>query len=283
MQERAYEKAETLWPYSGFTVRASEKKLGMGNLTLTAQSLLFERKDGFAIGFGLPNLQLIRLRDVHSVELAYSLQGESRSALFRVLCTFPDGAEIEEIPSGDNPNDSYRGSLFRAVTGGVVARFLSDHASGTAEGLAKMTDKKFNLRMRDLETNFRLFPDKRQYEEDVWWDEALRKRSLEVAESEPQIWDDPFRDKLFYTGTNPSMTVDNAFEKLDILREDWVNGRISPLQRALCVAREYELDQLMSEMGYTDEQGGSSEAWRATAEKLLQFEKRVGVDVTSFS
>jgi len=168
------------------------------------------------------------------------------------------------------------------LTGGVVARFLSDHASGTAEGLAKMTDEKFNTRMRDLETNFRLFPDKRQYEEDVWWDEALRKRSLEVAESEPQIWDDPFRDKLFYTGTNPSMTVDNAFEKLDILREDWVNGKISPLQRALCVAREYELDQLMSGMGYTDEQGGSSEAWRATAEKLLQFEKRVGVDVTSF-
>ena len=44
MQERAYEEVETLWPYGGFTVRASERKLGEGKLTLTEQSLLFEAK-----------------------------------------------------------------------------------------------------------------------------------------------------------------------------------------------------------------------------------------------
>ena len=40
MQERAYEEVETLWPYGGFTVRAFERKLGEGKLTLT-DSLCF--------------------------------------------------------------------------------------------------------------------------------------------------------------------------------------------------------------------------------------------------
>ena len=44
MQEGALEEMETLWPYGGFTVRASERKLGEGKLTLTEQSLLFEAK-----------------------------------------------------------------------------------------------------------------------------------------------------------------------------------------------------------------------------------------------
>jgi hypothetical protein len=283
MQERAYEKVETLWPYGGFTVRAFERKLGEGKLTLTEQSLLFEAKNGSSIGFDFPNLRLIRLVDTNNVDFAYSIQGELRSVSFKVFCTFPDGTELEEIPSADDPNDLYRGSLFRAITGGIVARFLSDHTSARVEGLAKMTDEKFEIRMKDLEANLSLFPDKKQYEEDVWWDDELRKRSQEAAESEPQTWDDPNREKLFYTGTNPSMTVDNAFEKLDILCEDWVNGRISPLQRVRCVATEYKIDQRMSEIGYTDEQGGSPEVWKETAEKLVQFEKRAGLDILRFT
>lgn len=270
---------ETLWPYKGFSVRARERKLGDGKLTLTEQSLLFEASEGTTMGFDLPVLRLVRLTDVHTVELAYSIQGELRTASFRVVCTFPDGAEIEELPSSDDPNDPYRGSLFRAITGGVVARFLSEYTSARVEGLSKMTDEKFEARMKDLETNISIFPDRKQYEEDVWWDDELRKRSLEAAKSEPQIWDDPYRDKLFYTGTDPGMTVDNAFEKLDILHEDWVNGRINPVQRARCVAMEYKIDGRMSEMGYVDEQGGSPEAWKTTAEKLIQFEKRIGVDI----
>src|SRR5579863_7325920 len=112
MQERAYEKVETLWPYGGFTVRGVEKKLGEGRLTLTGKSLLFERNDGLAIGFGFPNLQLIRLKEVRTVELVYSLQGEQRSLLFRIFCTFPDGTERDEIPTRDEP---YRASLLRAI------------------------------------------------------------------------------------------------------------------------------------------------------------------------
>ena len=54
MQERAYEKVETLWPYSGFTVRAFENKLGEGRLTLTGKSLLFEPKDGSCNRLRLP-------------------------------------------------------------------------------------------------------------------------------------------------------------------------------------------------------------------------------------
>jgi hypothetical protein len=277
LEERAYQ-VETLWPYGGFTVRASERKLGNGKLTLTEQSLLFEAKNGETLGFDLPTLRLIRLKEVHTVELAYSIQGELRNASLRIVCTFTDGTEREELPPDDDP---YRMSLFRAITGGVVARFLADHASTREEGLTKLTDEKFEARIKDLERNISLFPDKKQYEEDVWWDDELKKRSLEEAESEVKVWDDPYRDKLYYTGTNPSMTVDNAFEKLDILQGDWINGRLSPLQRVKCVAMDYKIEMRQFDIGYEDEQGGP-ETWKAAAERLVQFEERAGMDILHF-
>ncbi len=277
MWGKVNEKVETLWPYGGFTVGASERKLGEGKLTLTEQSLLFEAKTGETIGFDLPTLRLVRLKDTHTVELAYSIQGELRNASLRIVCTFTDGTEREELPPDEDP---YRMSLFRAITGGVLARFLADHASTREEGLTRMTDEKFETRIKDLERNIGLFPDKKQYEDNVWWDDELKKRSLEEAESELKVWDDPYRDKLYFTGTNPRMTVDNAFEKLDILQEDWVNGRISPIQRAKCVAMDYAIEMRMSQMGYTDNRGGSAESWKASAEKLARFEKaHLGVDI----
>jgi len=276
MQERAYEKVETLWPYGGFTVRAVEKRLGEGRLTLTGKSLLFERNDGLAIGFGFPNLRLIRRMDVHTIELAYSHQGEVRSFLFRALCTFPDGTARDDLPSRDEP---YRMSLLRAITGGVVARFLADYSDARTEGLSKMADEKFEARIEDLRANVALFPDRKQFEDNVWWDEDLRKRSLEAAESEPSIWDDPYRDRLFYTGTNPRMTVDNAFEKLDLLQEDWVNGRLDPRQRARCVAEDYLIEKRQNELGYLGVNGEPTSIWNDVAERLVQNEKRFGVDI----
>jgi hypothetical protein len=276
MQERAYEKVETLWPYTGFSVKALENKLGEGRLTLTGKSLLFERNDGLAIGFGFPNLRLIRLKDVHTFELAYSLQDELRTILFRVLCTFPDGTARDDLPSRDEP---YRMSLFRAITGGVVARFLADHSDARTEGLSKMADEKFEARIKDLRANVALFPDKKQFEDNVWWDEDLRSRSLEAAESEPAIWDDPYRDRIFYTGTNPRMTVDNAFEKLDLLQEDWVNGRLDPHQGGRCVAMDYSIEKRQNELGYLGVNGEPTSIWNDVAERLVQNEKRVGVDI----
>jgi hypothetical protein len=281
MQEGAYEEMENLWPYSGFTVKAVERRLGEGKLTLTEQSFLFEAKTGEIVGFDLPGLRLIRLKDVHTVEVVYSIQGELRNASFRVVCRFPDGTERDELPSEE---DSYRMSLFRAITGGVVARFLVDHSNAKAEGLTKMTDEKFDARIKDLERTLSLFPDKKQYEQDVWWDDELKKRSTEASESELQIWEDPYGDRLYTSGANPSATVENAFEKLDLLQEDWVNGRLSPLQRVKCVGMDYRTKTRMSDMGYTDDQGGSPESWKASAEKLARYEKtRLGVDILSAS
>ena len=99
-----------------------------------------------------------------------------------------------------------------------------------------MTDEKFEARMEDLERNIELFPDRKQFEDDLWQDDDLRKRTLEAARLEPQIWEDFKRERLLDMGTTPSITVDNSFAKLDLLLEEWVNGRISPLQRAESVA-----------------------------------------------
>ena len=129
------EKVGTLWPYGGFIVRAFERRLGEGKLTLTEQSLLFEAKTGETIGFDFPTLRLIRLTDVHTIEVAYSIQGELRNAFWRVVCTFLDGTERDELPSEEDP---YRMSLLRAITGGVVARFLADHSNARLEGLTRM-------------------------------------------------------------------------------------------------------------------------------------------------
>jgi len=267
----------TLWPYQGFGVKAFERRAGEGKLTLTKEAFLFEGKDGDVLGFDLQTLRLLRLKDAHNVEVTYSIQGELRKSSFRVVCTFPDGTERDELPSEE---DSYRMSLFRAITGGVVARFLADHSNAKVEGLVKMTDEKFDVRIKNLRENILLFPDEKQYKDEVWWDEDLRKRTLEASESEAQVWDDSNAARLLSLGTNPSATVGNAFEKLDLFQEDWVNGKLSPVQRSKCVAMDYRIKIKMAEMGYTDEQGGSPESWKLSADKLAGFEKsRLGVDV----
>jgi len=277
MQEGTHEGIETLWPYQGFGVRAFERRAGEGKLTLTKEAFLFEGKDGDIIGFDLQTLRLVRLKDVHTVEVTYSIQGELRNGSYRVVCTFPDGTERDELPSEEDP---YRMSLFRAITGGVVARFLADHSKGRVEGMTRITGEKFGARIEDLERNMSLFPDKKQYEDDVWWNEELRRRSAEAAESEPQVWDDPDGGRLLSMGANPSATVHNAIEKLDIMQDDWVNGRLDPIQRAKCVAMDYHIEIKMSEMGYLHNKADPPESWRASAEKLAQFEKtRLGVDI----
>jgi hypothetical protein len=279
MQERAFEEVETFWPYGGFSVRAFERRLGDGRLTLTAQSLLFEAKNGETLGFDLETLRLIRLKEIHTVEVAYSIQGELRNGSFRIVCTFVDGTEREELPSSDDP---YRMSLFRSITGGVVARFLVDHSSAKFEGLTRMSDEMFEARIGDLARNIALFPSKREIDDGVFWDEDLLKRSLEEAELEPPLWEDPERARLFHTGTNPTMTVDNAFEKLDLLQEDWANGRLDGIQRAKSVAMDYKVKMRHAEMGYVDNRGGSPETWKASAERLVGFEKNLQIDILSF-
>ena len=117
----------------------------------------------------------------------------------------------------------------------------------------------------------------------VFWDETLRKRSLEEAEVERHIWEDPERLRLFYTGTNPSMTVDNAIEKFELLQDDWINGRLSPDQRARAVACDYKIKLRHAEKGYTDSHDGTTEAWKASAERLLEFERRLGVEILRYT
>jgi hypothetical protein len=254
--------------------------LGDGKLTLTEQSLLFEGKSGGTLGFDFPTLRLIRLNDVYTLEVAYSIQGELRNATLKVACTFLDGTERDVLPLDDDP---YRMSLLRAITGGVVARFLADHSNAKLEGLTRMSDDKLEARIKDLERNTSLFPSKREIDDGVFWDEGLRKQSLEEAELETSVWDDPDRARLFYTGTNPSMTLDNAIEKIDLLQEDWINGRLDPVQRAKSVAMDYKIKMRHAEMGYIDDQGGSPQSWKAGAEKLAGFEKKLNIDILQYA
>lgn len=270
---------ETLWPYGGFKVRAFERKLGEGMLTLTGQSLLFEAKNAEIIGFDFTALRLIRFVDPSSLDVVYSVQGELRNASFRVVCTFADGAERDGLPSRE---DSDRMSLLRAITGGVVARFLADHTNARVEGLSKVEHAKFEARIKDLHRNIALFPSKKEFEDNVWWDDKLRQRSLEAAESEPATWDDPNRERIYYTGGNPRMNVDNAFEKLDIFQQDWVNGRLDPRERARVSALDYLIEKRQNELGYLGVNGEPTSVWKDVADRLASKESSIGVDVLKF-
>jgi hypothetical protein len=271
---------EVLWPYQGFSVRAFESKEGEGKLTLTKEAFLFETRGGGIIGFDLQTLRLVRLKDVNTVEVRYSIQGELRNGSYRVVCTFPGGTERDDLPAKD---DSYRMSLLRSITGGVVARFLVDHSRAVVEGIEIMDDERFEPRLGDLVRTISLFPSKDELDQGVFLDEELRKKSLEEAELESSVWEDPDRLRLFYTGTNPSMTVENAVEKLDFLQEYWAIGRLSPQQRARVVACDYKIEMRHAEMGYTDDKGGSPDSWKASAERLVRFEKSLGVEVLRYA
>jgi hypothetical protein len=145
-----------------------------------------------------------------------------------------------------------------------------------------MNDEKFEARCKDLQRNIQLFPSKQELDAGVFLDDALKKQSLEEAEMEPSIWEDPERTKLFYTGTSPGMTLDNALEKLDLFQEDWVSGRISPIQRAKVVALDYLVDFRQYDLGYTGVNGEPPQVWKDGAERLVKFESQLGVDVLAY-
>ena len=147
-----------------------------------------------------------------------------------------------------------------------------------------MSDEKFEARYKDLQRNIELFPSKHELDAGVFLDEALRKRSLEEAEMEPSIWEDPERMRLFYTGTNPGMTVDNAFEKLDMLAGrlgEWKDqpspasesGRIG-LPSGLATIRIWAIRASME---------SSPQVWKDGAERLVKFESQLGRRLSSLT
>ena len=67
-----------------------------------------------------------------------------------------------------------------------MARFLADHSTAKTEGVTKITNEEFESRIRDLQANIALFPDKKQFDDNVWWDEELESaRSRRPNQSQP--------------------------------------------------------------------------------------------------
>ena len=58
----------------GLWRQSFERRAGEGKVTLTKEAFLFEGKDGDVIGFDLQTLRLVRLKDVHTVEVTYSIR-----------------------------------------------------------------------------------------------------------------------------------------------------------------------------------------------------------------
>ena len=53
-------------------------------------------------------------------------------------------------------------------------------------------------------------------------------------------------------------------------------GGLVPFNELASVACDYKIQIRHSEMGYVDSQGGNPGAWKASAERLLRFEKGIG-------
>jgi hypothetical protein len=286
--EQMPQNVEKLWPEPGFTVRAFERRLGEGTLTVTDQSLFFEAKGGDTLGFDLTNLRIVKLRDIHDFDVAYSISGELKSASLKVVMTsFPSGAEMESFPPWDDMSRKIpeRKILFRMVTGGVAARFLADHSNARLEGLTRMSTDKFDARIEDMKRNLRWFPTKEDLDKDYWSDEQMKELDV-VDELQSEAWNDParvFSPHLPTLKGCPHGPTERFLDKLESFMEDWASGKLGPAQRAVADALLYIFYKIGSERAYLIDDNGSSDDWKKFAQELLTLERELGIDLVRYA
>ena len=254
MHEQWQKDKERLWPKAPLKPRTFEQKLGEGYLTVTDNSLIFENKQGETMGFDLPNLRLVRLLDRDDFEVLYSTQGEMKKASFRVVETSAN--------SGRELTSEYqRGrALAIIVSGGVIARFLSDHSDAQTEGIRKWTDQEFDPKLRRIQELIDQFPSHKELMNEELADDSLTNFSVRMMYHDAS-------DELDST----------ALVELD---QACVNGWLSPEQRLKAVAIDTKRWTRMYELGQVphidDDPTGSPEFYRRLAEDNIKAESILG-------
>jgi hypothetical protein len=91
------------FPGNTFKVTANEVTLGPGTLTILENSLLFEGKDRRYLGFDFNTVRLIRVRNINSFDIAYSLQGSVQKTSFATIPRYIRKNEVIDKDVATNP------------------------------------------------------------------------------------------------------------------------------------------------------------------------------------
>jgi len=111
-------------------------------------SFLFEAKNHRHVGFDFDTVRLVRVKDINSFDVAYSLQG----SIQRVSCSsIPRYIKKTEGVEKDVTTDPLHWTMafwkLHTITGAVVARTLVDRCGSQSDGFSPITDAELDLQL----------------------------------------------------------------------------------------------------------------------------------------
>ncbi len=247
------------FPGSTFKVTANEVTLGPGLLTVLENSLLFEVKDRRHLGFDLNTLRLVRLRNVNSFDVAYSIQGSLQKASF---VTLPKYIRKNEGVEKDVTTNPFEWELtfwkLHTITGAVVARILADKSGIRADGITPLTDVEFDRQSGLAVDIINKLPSQQEIES------GMNKKSVESR-------------------------VVELNEIVLKLSDEWLMGSLSPEQRVKVAALHYRNLAKRYELGWrSTEQVAenlrmTTQDYKETAEDWAAEESLWGSDLKSIA
>lgn len=134
------------FPGNTFRVTAKEANLGLGVITVLQNSFLFETKDRRHVGFDFSTLRLVRVIEMNSFDVVYSVQGSIQKASFVTNPKFIRRNEGIEKDVTTSPLDwTLTFWKLHTITGAVAARMLIDRADAQSEGVSAISNPEFEL------------------------------------------------------------------------------------------------------------------------------------------
>jgi hypothetical protein len=133
-----------IMPFPGdtFKVNASELTLGPGTITVLENGLLFEASNHGDLGFDFNTIRLVKVTDINSFDVAYSIRGSIRKASFVTIPKYIRKNEgIEKDVSTDPLGWTMTFWKLHTITGAVVARALADRSGAKGEGFTPISDE----------------------------------------------------------------------------------------------------------------------------------------------
>ncbi|HEV2226238.1 MAG TPA: hypothetical protein VGR56_05465 [Nitrososphaerales archaeon] len=154
-------------PFPGITfkVNANELTMGPGTITVLENSFLFEANNHKNFGFDFSALRLVRIMEMDSFDVAYSLQGSIQKASFVTTTKYFRRNEGIEKDVASNPLEwELAFWKLHTITGAVVARMLVDRGGSPTEGFAPMSDEEFESHFDRASDIIRNLPSQKEIE-----------------------------------------------------------------------------------------------------------------------
>jgi hypothetical protein len=153
------------FPGSTFKLTANEFTLGPGTITVLEDGFLFEAKNHGHVGFDFDNARLVRVANINSFDIAYSLQGSISKASFS---TSPKYIRKNEGIEKDIATDPLHWAMafwkLHTITGAIVARAVVDRSGSQSEGLSPITHAEFESEFRRISDIIRRLPSQKEIE-----------------------------------------------------------------------------------------------------------------------